>query len=77
VGEKLGLEDTGEQRVRLLSTDNQREPVILQVRGADSLNGANWDSTFRRDDKLVVDDTLGHEIDMTVGLESVSGDTKP
>jgi len=68
VGEELSLEDTVEQRVGLLSTDNQREPVIFQVRSADSLNGANRDSAFRRNDKLIVDDALGHDVDMTVGL---------
>lgn len=71
MGEELRLEDTVDKRVRFLrTTNNKREPVILEVGTADTLDGADWDRTLRRDDQLVVDDILGHDIDMSTRLRA-------
>lgn len=68
MGEKLRFENTGEQWIRLLSTDNKRKPVILEVRGADGFNSTERDRPFRRDLKLVVDNALCHDINILAGL---------
>ena len=68
MGEELGLENTVEQWIRLLGTNNKREPVILEVGGADSLDGSKGDGTFRCDDKLIIDNALGHNVHVSVGL---------
>lgn len=68
MGEELCLENTGKQRIRLLSTNNKRKPVILEVRGADGFNSTGRDRPFRRDLKLVVDNALCHDINIFAGL---------
>lgn len=68
VGEKFSLEHAIKKRVWFLSTDHQREPVILQVRSADGLDGTKGNGTLGCNDQLVVDDTLSHNVHMTVGL---------
>lgn len=70
VGEEFSLEHAAEQRVRFLSTNHQREPVILQVGSADGLDSAKGNGTLGRNDQLVVDDTLCHNVHMTGGLAS-------
>lgn len=68
MSEELGLEDTVDQGIWFLSADYQREPIILQIGGADALNGPNRNSAFGRNDELVVLDALHHDVHTSVGL---------
>lgn len=68
VGEKFRLEHAVHQGVRLLGTNDEREPVILEVGCADTLNGANGYRPLRRDNKLSVDEILCDDDKMAVGL---------
>jgi hypothetical protein len=46
MGEKFSLEHAVKKRVGFLSTDHQREPVVLQVRSADGLDGTKGNGTL-------------------------------
>lgn len=46
VGKELGLKHAVKKRIRFLSPDHQRKPVILQVRSADGLDSAKRDGTL-------------------------------
>lgn len=69
VGEKFRLEHAVDKRIRLLWTANHnRKPVIFQVRGTDSLDSADWNRSFGRDDQLIVDQVLRYDVYMAIRL---------
>lgn len=72
VGEKLGLENTTEERVRFLRANDNREPVILQVRCADVFDSAHWNRAFRGNRQLVVHDRLDNHVHVSGGLATVN-----
>lgn len=77
MGEEFCFENTVQKRIRLLrAADNNREPVILEVRAADALDRAHWDRSFRRDHQLVVDEVLRDNIHMSTCLFRKKGISK-
>lgn len=70
MSEKLRFKDAIEEWIWFLGAANkQREPVVPQFGRADSLNGADGDGTLRRNDKLIVNNILCHNVDMSIGLQ--------
>lgn len=71
MGKELCLEVAVYKRIRLLRTANdQREPVILKVGAAGTLDGAHRDGPLRRDDELVVGEVLYDDIHMATCLDN-------
>lgn len=68
MSEELRLEDTVEQRIGFLGADHEREPVIPQIGGAGGLDSPDWNRPFRRDRKLIIDDALCDNKDMSIRL---------
>lgn len=68
MSKELGLEDAVHKWIWFLSTHDEREPVISEVRCADGFDGANRNCSLGRDTELVVDDVLSYNIYMAIGL---------
>lgn len=69
---ELSLEHAAEQGIRFLSANDDRKPVILQIGRADIFDSPNGDRPLRRDGELTVDEALHNDVDVLVGLSSVS-----
>jgi hypothetical protein len=68
MSEELGLENAVDERIRFLSTDDEREPVIPIIGSTNGFDGSNRNGFLRGNDELVVHEVLRYNVYMSVCL---------
>ncbi len=69
MSEELGLENAVDERIRFLSTDDEREPVIPVIGSTNGFDGSDRDGLLRGNGELVVHEVLGYNVYMSVRLQ--------
>lgn len=66
MSEELSLENAIDERIRFLSADDEREPVIPVVGSTDGFDGSDRDGFLRGNYELIVHEVLGYNVYMSV-----------
>jgi len=69
MSEELSLENAVDERIRFLSADDEREPVIPVVGSTDGFDGSDRDGFLRGNYELIVHEVLGYNVYMSVCLQ--------